>query len=194
MKNSLVANESKLIILDRDGVINYDSDDYIKSPEEWMPISGSLEAISRLNKARYKVAIATNQSGIARGYYNIDVLEGMHVKMRALLAKLGGTIDYIAYCPHGPRDDCFCRKPKPGMLLEISKAFSIEPKNAVFIGDSVTDTEAAKAANMKFVLVKTGKGERSLISERSKKNELGFPYPVFDSLLDYVENLLGVNQ
>ena len=180
--------KGKLIILDRDGVINHDSDDYIKSPEEWIPIKGSLEAIYLLNKAGYKIAIATNQSGIARGYYSVDVLESMHEKMRTLLAEIGGEIDFISYCPHGPDDGCSCRKPKPGMLLDIAKAFSVEPESIVFIGDSASDMEAAQAAKMKFIIVKTGKGERTILTEKGKADTLG--YPVFDTLLDYVENLL----
>ena len=115
----------KLIILDRDGVINHDSDDYIKSPDEWQPIDGSLEAIARLNHAGYTIAIASNQSGLARGYFDIEVLTAMHKKMDELLAKMGGRIDAIFYCPHGPDDACHCRKPKPGMLLDIGQRFNV---------------------------------------------------------------------
>jgi len=170
----------KLIILDRDGVINYDSDNYIKSPEEWIPIEGSLAAIAQLNKAGFLVAIATNQSGIARGFYSSDVLEAMHSKMHKLLKKVGGKIDYISYCPHGPDGGCACRKPKPGMLLEIAKHFSIEPEKVTFIGDSRSDMQAAKSANMAFILVKTGKGEKTLAAETiNGKNP---DYAIYDSL------------
>ena len=187
-----MSKEGKLIILDRDGVINQDSDDYIKSPEEWTPISGSLEAIAKLNKAGYKVAIATNQSGIARGYYTAKVLDEMHKKMAGLLEELKGKVDHIAYCPHGPNDGCYCRKPSPGMLLEIAKAFSISPEKVIFIGDSISDKNAAQAAKMKFTLVETGKGKRTLRSEKAEGNIID--YPVFASLLDVVKSLLAANK
>jgi len=178
----------KLIILDRDGVINYDSDDYIKSPEEWIPIPGSLEAIARLNKAGYKVAVATNQSGIARGYYDLDTLEKMHQKMQKLLAEVNGKVDHISFCPHAPDDNCLCRKPKPSMLLEIADSFAVSPEAVTFVGDTATDMQAAKAANMKFVLVKTGKGESTMrnLGEGERKR-----ISVFSSLQFFVEALLN---
>jgi D-glycero-D-manno-heptose 1,7-bisphosphate phosphatase len=175
----------KLIILDRDGVINHDSDDYIKSPDEWVPIPGSLQAIARLNKAGYKVAIASNQSGIARGYYSLETLSQMHQKMDNLLAEVGGRIDYIAFCPHGPDDGCACRKPKPGMLLEIAKNYSIEPEFVTFVGDTASDKKAAEAANMHFVLVKTGKGKTTLASKNHNSDCC-----VHDSLEAFVDSKL----
>lgn len=179
-------NDTKLIILDRDGVINYDSDNYIKSAEEWIPISGSLEAIATLNKAAYKVAIATNQSGIGRGYYDLTRLEEMHKKMHTLLANVDGKIDHISFCPHIPDDNCRCRKPKAGMLLEISKKFSIKPEKVFFVGDTITDKQAAEAANMSFILVKTGKGEKTLTNLTEAERE---SMTVFDSLQQWVEQL-----
>ncbi len=177
----------KLIILDRDGVINQDSDAYIKSADEWLPLPGSLDAIAQLNKAGFRVAVATNQSGIARGYYDLDTLHSMHHKMQKMLADLGGNIDYIAYCPHGPDDNCNCRKPKPGMLLSIADKFSTSPKSVVFVGDTFSDMKAAEAAGMTFVLVKTGKGAKTY-----KKNAAIIePNKVFDSLYDYVQTLLA---
>lgn len=175
----------KLIILDRDGVINEDSDHYIKSPEEWIPIDGSLEAIARLNTTGYKVGIATNQSGVARGYYDLDVLADMHQKMHDLLAQHQGKIDYIAYCPHGPDDDCNCRKPKPGMLLEIAEHFGMPIENIIFVGDTLGDMKAAEQANISFVLVKTGKGVRTLETGKVDLNNI----PVYENLLDFVEHL-----
>lgn len=177
----------KLIILDRDGVINHDSDNYIKSAGEWIPISGSLEAIAKLNNTGYKVAIATNQSGIARGYYTIKILDKMHQKMQSLLSEIGGTIDYIAYCPHGPDDNCSCRKPKPRMLLNIAEKFSIKTENIIFIGDTITDMQAANAANIGFVLVKTGKGTKTL-NKIIKLNNKGTneSFSVHNSLQDFV--------
>ena len=177
----------KLVILDRDGVINEDSDAYIKSPEEWIPIPGSLEAISRLNKAGYTVAVATNQSGIARGYYDEKVLALMHDKMQRLLSKYNGKIDLILHCPHGPDDVCACRKPKPGMLLDIANHFGTSAQDALFIGDTLGDMQAAEQANMPFVLVKTGKGERTLKTARTNTN-----LAVYNSLADYVEQLICV--
>lgn len=177
----------KLIILDRDGVINYDSDDYIKTPEEWIPIPGSLEAIARLNKAGYKVAVATNQSGIARGYYDLDILEKMHQKMQKLLAEVNGKVDHISFCPHAPDDNCLCRKPKPSMLLEIADSFAVSSEAVTFVGDTATDMQAAKAANMKFVLVKTGKGENTIskLGEIERKSVF-----MYESLKGFVEELL----
>lgn len=175
----------KLIILDRDGVINEDSDNYIKSPEEWIPIDGSLEAIARLNTAGYKVAIATNQSGIARGYYDLGVLTDMHKKMHDLLSEHNGRVDYIAYCPHGPDDGCSCRKPQPGMLLEIAEHFGTPVKDIVFVGDTLGDMTAAERANISFALVKTGKGLRALATGKVELNSI----PVYENLLNFVEHL-----
>jgi len=150
-------SNNKLIILDRDGVINYDSKNYIRSPQEWIPIPGSLEAISQLKKAGYKVAVATNQSGIGRGYYSLDTLNAMHLKMQKLLTAYGANmkVDYICCCLHKPDDHCSCRKPKPGMLLEIAKYFSVNPEDVIFVGDKASDQKAAESAKMQFVLVKT---------------------------------------
>ena len=148
-----------LIILDRDGVINHESEEYIKSPDEWIPIEGSLEAIARLKKAGHIVVIATNQSGVGRGYYSIATLEKIHAKMQQWLADLGGHIDKIYFCPHAPRDGCNCRKPRPGMLFAIAKDFPDEYKNAIFIGDSLRDVQAAQAVNIEPMLVRTGYGD-----------------------------------
>lgn len=177
----------KLIVLDRDGVINHDSDDYIKSPDEWKPIDGSLEAIARLNHGGYTVVIASNQSGLARGYFGIETFTAIHKKMDELLAKIGGRIDAVFYCPHGPDDACDCRKPKPGMLLEIGQRFNVPLKEVVFIGDSVSDINAAKNAHAKAMLVRTGKGlkaEKILLSE----NEISVP--VYDDLASAVTEIL----
>jgi D-glycero-D-manno-heptose 1,7-bisphosphate phosphatase len=153
----------KLVILDRDGVINHDSDDFIKSVDEFVPLPGSIEAIARLNQAGYRVAIATNQSGIARGLYDIDTLNAMHDKLRAELAIHGGTIEMIAYCPHGPDDNCDCRKPKPGMYQAIARRLDLSLYAVPVIGDSLRDMQAAQLVGAKPILVKTGKGERTLM-------------------------------
>ncbi|UFH49377.1 D-glycero-beta-D-manno-heptose 1,7-bisphosphate 7-phosphatase [Pseudomonas sp. KNUC1026] len=152
----------KLLILDRDGVINQDSDAYIKSLEEWVPIPGSISAIAELSKAGWTVAVATNQSGIARGYYPLATLDAMHARLRELVAGEGGEVGMIIYCPHGPDEHCTCRKPLPGMLEQIAAHYSVPLEGVWFVGDSASDLQAARAAGAQPVLVKTGKGERTL--------------------------------
>jgi D-glycero-D-manno-heptose 1,7-bisphosphate phosphatase len=177
----------KLIILDRDGVINEDSDDYIKSPDEWIPIAGSLDAVARLNHAGYSVAIASNQSGIARGYFNLQTLAAMSVKMNDMLSPLGGRIDAMIFCPHGPKDDCDCRKPRPGMLIEIGNRFQTSLADVLFIGDNINDIKAAQAAGAKPVLVKTGKGKQTASKIAEDKIE---DIPVYDDLADVASDIL----
>jgi len=175
----------KLVILDRDGVINYDSDDFIKSVDEFVPLPGSLEAIARLNQAGCRVAVATNQSGIGRGYFDLDTLHQMHNKLTRALAAIGGQIELIAYCPHLPTDECDCRKPKPGMLLDISTRMNISLDEVPVIGDSLRDLESARAAGASPILVKTGKGERTLEKGAGLED-----IPVYDDLASAVEALL----
>lgn len=175
----------KLIILDRDGVINEDSDAYIKSAEEWVPLPGSLQAIARLNQAGYVVAVATNQSGLARGFFDETGLQAMHDKMSRLLAEHGGHVDSIVYCPHGPDDHCDCRKPKPGMLHQIAQTYETSLDGVWLVGDSLRDLEAAVAAGANPVLVKTGKGLRTLA-----KGGLPERTPIFENLSDAVDALL----
>lgn len=151
----------KLLILDRDGVINQDSDAYIKSVQEWIPIPGSIEAIARLSKAGWTVAVATNQSGIARGYYDLATLDAMHARLRELVAEQGGEVGLIVYCPHGPDQGCDCRKPKPGMLRTIANHYSVDLHGIWFVGDSKGDLEAAEAVDSQPVLVMTGKGHKT---------------------------------
>jgi D-glycero-D-manno-heptose 1,7-bisphosphate phosphatase len=150
------------IILDRDGVINHDSVDYIKSPEEWVAIPGSLEAIAHLNRAGFHVLIATNQSGVGRGYYDLATLDEIHEKLTHELATVGGCIDGIFFCPHQPDEGCDCRKPKPGMLLQMKEKFNLDLTQIFFIGDSHVDIQAALTAGCKPLLVMTGNGERTL--------------------------------
>ena len=177
----------KLIIIDRDGVINEDSDAYIKNTEEWIPLEGSLDAIARLNRAGYTVTVATNQSGLSRGYFDLKTLSAMHRKMESLLAEKGGHIDAMFYCPHGPKDDCDCRKPKPGLLNEIGKRFQTKLDNVLFVGDTLSDVRAAVAANAKPVLVRTGKGDKT---EKLLK-ENGFEdVPVYKNLSKVVDAIL----
>jgi D-glycero-D-manno-heptose 1,7-bisphosphate phosphatase len=148
----------KLVILDRDGVINADSDAYIKSPAEWVPISGSLEAIASLTNAGMTVAVATNQSGLARGLFDIDMLNRIHGLMVERVGAVGGRIDAIAFCPHGPDAGCGCRKPAPGLLLALAKRFGVSLVDVPVVGDSVRDLEAAASVGARPILVRSGKG------------------------------------
>lgn len=152
----------KLIILDRDGVINEDSDAFIKCTEEFVPIPGSLEAIVRLNQAGYRVVVASNQSGIARGLFDYATLEKIHQKLHRLLNGMGGHIDAIFFCPHGPDDGCRCRKPLPGLLEEIGERLNVPLTDVPVVGDSLRDLQAAREVGAKPYLVRTGKGERTL--------------------------------
>ena len=150
------APHSKLVILDRDGVINEDSDLYIKSPDEWLPIPGSLEAIAKLNQAGYHIAVATNQSGVGRGFYDMDMLNAIHEKFHRLLSKVGGHVDAIFFCPHTDADKCNCRKPLPGMIHQISERYGIPIKGVPIVGDSVRDLVAGVAVGAEPHLVLTG--------------------------------------
>ena len=150
----------KLIILDRDGVINEDTN-YIKSPEEWLPIPGSLEAIRDFNHAGFKVVVATNQSGIARGYFTESDLQDIHATMQSALAQLDARIDGIFYCPHGPDENCSCRKPRPGLFERIAQTYAVSLQNVMAVGDSLRDLQAAKAAGATPILVLTGKGQKT---------------------------------
>ena len=151
-----------LIILDRDGVINFDSDNYIKSPDEWQPIPGSLESIARLTHAGWAVAVATNQSGIERGLFDINTLHAIHNKMVQAINAIGGRIDGIFFCPHTNSGHCQCRKPAPGLLRDIATRFHRELKGVPTVGDSLRDLQAGAAMQCDLWLVKTGKGERTL--------------------------------
>lgn len=165
----------KLVILDRDGVINHDSDQYIKSPEEWKPIPGSLAAIARLNQAGYRVVVATNQSGIGRGLFETDTLIAIHEKMNKALALVGGRLDAIFFCPHTNEDQCDCRKPRPGMLREIAARFNADLAGVPAIGDSLRDLKAAAAAGAQPVLVLTGKGRKTVDDPGMPPDTLVFP-------------------
>ncbi|MCX4189525.1 D-glycero-beta-D-manno-heptose 1,7-bisphosphate 7-phosphatase [Methylophaga sp. OBS3] len=173
-----------LIILDRDGVINHDSDDFIKSPAEWEPIEGSLEAIARLNYSGFRVVVITNQSGVARGLLDVEMLNRIHSKMRRMLSQVGGRIEAIMFCPHGPDDDCSCRKPKPGSFNELAHRLRTSVENVPAVGDSLRDIEAAITAGAKPILVRTGKGRAT--------EKAGIPagVAVYDDLASVVDALL----
>src|SRR5258708_24174390 len=153
---------AKLIVLDRDGVINYDSEQYIKSPDEWRPIPGSLEAIARLNHAGYRVVVATNQSCIGRGLFDMGTLNAIHEKMHRALTHDGGRLDAIFFCPHTADSKCECRKPKPGMLAEIGKRFGTDMAGLPRIGGSVPDLMSSDDVGAQPMLVLTGKGEKTV--------------------------------
>ncbi|MCU0972580.1 MAG: D-glycero-beta-D-manno-heptose 1,7-bisphosphate 7-phosphatase [Burkholderiales bacterium] len=151
----------KLVILDRDGVINFDSAQFIKSPAEWKPIPGSLEAIARLNQAGFRVVVASNQSGVGRGLLDMSTLNEINGKMHKALAVVGGRIDAVFYCPHANDADCECRKPKPGMFQEIARRFNVDLTGVPSVGDSLRDLQAAVAVGARPILVLTGKGSKT---------------------------------
>ena len=176
----------KLAILDRDGVINFDSDQYIKSPSEWRPIPGSIEAIARLNQNGYRIAVATNQSGIGRGLFDMATLNAMNDKMMELVFRQGGRIDALFFCPHTAVEDCNCRKPRTGMLEEIAARFHTELKGVPSIGDSLKDLQAAETVGAQPILVLTGKGTRT-------RDEGGMPKKtlVFENLAEASKHLVA---
>mgnify|MGYP006280367835 CR=1 FL=1 len=174
---------SPVILLDRDGVINEDSDLYIKSPDEWRPIPGSLEAIALLGQRGVKVMVLTNQSGIARGLFERATLEQIHARMRLAVQALGGRIDDIFFCPHGPDEGCSCRKPRPGLFQQAADKYRLDLNNVPAVGDSYRDLEAALAVGARPILVKTGKGERTL----AQHPDLSFP--VYPDLYAAVQSL-----
>ena len=174
----------KLIMLDRDGVINHTSDNYIKSPDEWNAYPESIKAIARLNRKGYTVAVATNQSGIGRGLYSTEMLDIIHDKLHALLKVEGGTVSKLVYCPHTPDEGCNCRKPQPGLLIKLGKLLNTSIKGVPFVGDSITDLQAALSVGAAPVLVKTGKGESTI-----KQGNLPDSTEIYASLSDYVSTL-----
>jgi D-glycero-D-manno-heptose 1,7-bisphosphate phosphatase len=180
----------KLVVLDRDGVINKDSSLFIKSPDEWLPIKGSLEAIARLSQAGYEVVIITNQSGIGRGLFSADTLAKIHVRMIDYVQQHGGKIQSILFCPHHPDDACNCRKPLPGMYQELAERLNINYSGVYSIGDSVRDLQAAKSAGAIPVLVKTGNGKKSLKKIANDPTIDLDGTLVFDTLATFTDALL----
>ncbi|MEJ2528626.1 MAG: D-glycero-beta-D-manno-heptose 1,7-bisphosphate 7-phosphatase [Gammaproteobacteria bacterium] len=175
----------KTIVLDRDGVINHDSDAYIKNPDEWLPIAGSLEAIARLSQAGYRLLVATNQSGVARGLFDLERLNAIHQKMESAIQQHGGRLDGIYYCPHGPNDNCACRKPRPGLLLQMERELGIDLQQSLVVGDSLRDLQAAIAVGAKPVLVLTGKG-RTTLDQISQDQQID----IYQNLADFAETLI----
>lgn len=176
----------RLVILDRDGVINEDSDAYVKAPSEWKPIRGSLEAIARLNHAGWRVVVATNQSGIARRLFGMEELNAIHQRLHAELARLGGQLEGIYFCPHGPDDGCRCRKPRTGLFDEIAMRHAVALAGVPAIGDSLRDLEAARAIGAAPILVRTGKG-----AEAEVRVPKDWGVAVFDDLAAAAGHLVG---
>lgn len=185
MKNSTVKG-IPLVILDRDGVINHDSTAFIKSPAEWIAYPQSLEALRLLHQAGIKVAVASNQSGVGRGLFTEDTLKDIHHKMISTIEAAGGQIDSIFYCPHSPEAGCLCRKPKPGLLLQIQRHYQVDLTQIPVIGDSWRDLEAALAVNAIPILVKTGNGPKTLHTHQEDLKNID----VFESLLHAVQSLI----
>lgn len=181
-----LAKPVKLIVLDRDGVINEDSDAFVKTPDEWIPIAGSLQAIAKLCEAGWTVAVATNQSGLARGLFDPMTLDDMHFKMQRLAMEEGGRVDLIVHCPHGPDDGCVCRKPLPGLFQQVADHFHLDNLDGVpVVGDSLRDLQAGTQLGGAPYLVRTGKGLKT------QKGELPPGTQVFDDLAAVAEHLLG---
>lgn len=176
----------KLVILDRDGVINHDSDAFIRSVDEWRPIEGSIDAIARLAQAGYTIAVATNQSGIARGYLSLATLQAIHRRMEEVVTEAGGAIAHIAFCPHGPDDGCACRKPLPGMIDEILDRLGAQNiEERWFVGDSLRDLQAGISRDFRPVLVRTGKG----LKTESNRSTLPVGTLIFDDLARFADHI-----
>ncbi len=177
----------RLVVLDRDGVINRDSKDFVKTADEWQPLPGSIEAIASLAKAGFTVSVASNQSGLARGLFDRNALRAMHRKLRRLVAAEGGRVDRIVVCPHGPDDGCSCRKPAPGLLRRLGRHYGIEMKNVPVVGDSLRDLQAAAAVGARPILVLTGNGRKT---RRSLEGEFA-GIEVFEDLAATADALTG---
>lgn len=175
----------KLIILDRNGVINFDSDKFIKSPDEWKPIPGSLEAVARLNQNGYRVVVASNQSGVGRGLFDMAALNAIHTRMHKALAQFGGRIDAVFYCPHAADSQCVCRKPRVGLFLQIAERFHVDLAGVPAIGDSLRDLQAAVEAGCRPMLVETGKGKKTMDAGGLPEGTL-----VFSNLAEAADSLL----
>jgi D-glycero-D-manno-heptose 1,7-bisphosphate phosphatase len=176
----------KLVILDRDGVINHDSDQFIKSPEEWRPIAGSMAAIASLNQAGYRVVVASNQSGLGRGLFDMAMLNSIHAKMHKLVGQAGGRIDAVFFCPHTAEAKCTCRKPRTGLFEQIAERYHMELKGVPAVGDALRDLQAARAMGARPILVRSGKGLRTLAS-----GDVSEDIPVYENLAAVARDLVA---
>ena len=183
-------NAVKLIILDRDGTVNEDRDDYVKSPDEWVPIPGSLEAVARLNHAGWHTVIATNQSGLGRGLFDMAALNAMHLKMNQQLAGLGGRIDAVFFCPHAPDEGCSCRKPAPGLIELIGERYGVHLEEVPVVGDSLRDLQAGQALGCPLHLVRTGKSAHLDAMQIVQMRELVPDMQVHADLAAFAESLI----
>jgi D-glycero-D-manno-heptose 1,7-bisphosphate phosphatase len=179
----------KLLVLDRDGVINEERPDFVKSADEWVPYPSSIAAIGKLTYAGYRIVIASNQSGLGRGKFGIDALNTMHSKMNRLVAQAGGYIDAVFFCPHTPDIQCECRKPKPGMLIDIAERYHLEPKHIQMVGDSLRDLQAVATIGGQPILVLTGNGEKTRQNPELPENTL-----IFDDLAAVADYLIAQDQ
>jgi D-glycero-D-manno-heptose 1,7-bisphosphate phosphatase len=180
----------KLVILDRDGVINQDSANFIKNTNEWIALPGSLEAIALLNQSGFRVAVATNQSGVGRGLYDMAMLNSIHDKMHRALAQVGGRIDALFYCPHTADDNCSCRKPKTGMMEDIGRRFSVDLSQVYGVGDALRDLQAFANAGCKPILVRSGKGEETLANAKLPNQSLPKNTLIFADLAEAVQHII----
>jgi D-glycero-D-manno-heptose 1,7-bisphosphate phosphatase len=178
-------NYEKFVLMDRDGVINEDSPDFIKTPDEWIPLPGSLEAIALLHKHGFKIIVITNQSGLGRGLFDATALQLIHAKMAAMAEAQGGKIERIYYCPHVPEAGCPCRKPQPGLLQAFARDYRVDLRDMPFVGDALRDVQAALAVGGKPLLVKTGKGWKTLADHPD------FNFPVFENLYAVAQSLVA---
>lgn len=184
----------RLVILDRDGVINQDSTEYIKTPEQWVPIPGSLEAIARLCRAEYRVVIVTNQSGVGRGLFSLDTMNKINMRMFELMRQKGGEIDALMFCPHAPEFGCECRKPKPGMFLDLAHRLKLNLTGIPAVGDSMRDLDAAIAAGAQPVLVRSGNGMDTLQAIQQSDDPQYKEIPVYDDLASFVDHHMLDNE
>lgn len=180
----------KLVILDRDGVINAESPNFIKSPEEWHPIKGSLEAIAQLSQAGYDVVVLTNQSGIGRGLFTADILGQIHIRMIDYVQQLGGKIQSVLVCPHHPDDGCNCRKPGTGLYDELAQRLKISFSGVYSVGDSLRDLQAARSAGASPVLVRTGNGKKTQQKIKNGEDESLSEVPIFPNLAKFASTLM----
>lgn len=177
----------RFLAIDRDGVINADSDDYIKSAREWIPIPGSIDGIAKLTQAGYRIAIVTNQSGLGRGLFDLAALNAIHSKLTEALSLSGGRVEMILFCPHHPFENCGCRKPRCGLFVQLAERLGFSLQGLPFIGDSMTDISAGRAAGMEPILVRSGKGERTLGKHPSLLHEIR----VFRDLKEFADTVVS---
>ena len=186
MNSHRTPRDSRTIVLDRDGVINQDSSSYIKNAEEWIPIRGSINAVARLHQANFRVIIASNQSGLARGYFDEAALARMHEKMNLLVGDAGGMISAVFYCPHSPDAGCSCRKPKTGLLQQAEIELDISLAGDYFVGDNLKDLQAACSFNMKPILVRTGNGRQTELSLSKEIKEKTLTFNDLESAVNWI--------